>query len=76
MTEPHTVGVDRDLLLGIPAITAFIRDDLGLPVSERQVSFMLENKRIPAGRLGRRVIGSRGAIREELTRAACGDQEA
>jgi hypothetical protein len=76
MTEPHSIGTDRDLLLGIPAITTFIRDDLGLPVSERQVSFMLENNRIPAGRLGRRVIGSRGAIREKLTRAARGDQAA
>jgi hypothetical protein len=65
---------NRDLLFGCRAIAQFVRDDLDLPLSDRQVGYMIEVGRIPAGFVGRRRIGSREAIRETLVKAARGDR--
>jgi hypothetical protein len=75
MTESRT-GSTGGLLRGRREIAAFITDELGMPVTERQVGHMLETRRIPSGRLGRLVIGHTDAIREQLTRVACGEQAA
>jgi hypothetical protein len=63
---------ERDLVFGITAIADCVRDELGEDVSDRQVAYMIETKRIPSGLLGRRRIGSRSAIRETLVTTACG----
>jgi hypothetical protein len=58
--EPQATG---EYLVGLEAVTSFISDLIGEPVSERRAQYMIESGVIPAGRLGGRICASRKAIK-------------
>jgi hypothetical protein len=65
-----------DLLLGADAITRYVNELLApAKVSRHAVYRWLEAKRLPSGRLGAQVLGSRRLIREHLERIAGGTGE-
>ena len=66
ISEPSLVIAD-DMLYGAAAIADF----LGIP--RRKVFYLLERRRIPAGKLGREHVASRSALREHFTRLAHGE---
>jgi hypothetical protein len=59
-----------DALLGGEAITAFVNELLGTTADVQTVYGWILRKKIPAGKFGSQVIGSRKAIAEKLARDA------
>ena len=64
--ERHDV-LGEDLLYGAKAIARF----LGLPMI--RCFYLLEQRRVPCGKLGAAWIASRSALREHMARIARGD---
>jgi len=62
-----SLGPADDLLYGAASIAAF----LGIPL--RKTFYLLEQRRIPAGRLGREYVASRTALRTHFRKLARGD---
>jgi hypothetical protein len=60
-------GLAADLLYGVCAIAAFISQP------ERRTVYLLETKRIPAGKLGQRWVASRQVLREHYARLTRGE---
>jgi hypothetical protein len=59
--------VGDDVLYGAAAIADF----LGIP--RRKAFYLLEQRRIPAGKLGREHVASRSALREHFAKLARGE---
>ena len=59
-----------DALNGGQAITDFVNQLLGLNIDRQTTYGWILRKKIPAGRFGGRVIGSKRAISEALARSA------
>jgi hypothetical protein len=65
---------EPDLLLGGAAITRYLNELLAPGTISRAVVYRwIEAKRLPVGRLGSQVLGSRRLIREHLARLAGGE---
>jgi len=56
-----------DLLNGCAAIASFIGE------TERRTSYLLENRLLPAGKVGQRWGGSRNVLREHYARLTRGE---
>jgi hypothetical protein len=64
----NTVVIADDMLYGAAAIAEF----LGIPL--RRAFYLLEQRPIPAGKLGREYVASRTALRAHLATLAGGDR--
>jgi hypothetical protein len=64
----NTVVIADDMLYGAAAIAEF----LGIPL--RKAFYLLEQRRIPAGKLGREYVASRTALRIHFAKLAGGDR--
>jgi excisionase family DNA binding protein len=62
--RPSPLG--EDLLYGAAAIAEYLR------ISRRKVFYLLEQGRIPAGKLGREYVASRAALRTHFANLAHG----
>ena len=69
MAEPPQIE-DGDALLGGGSYTAFINQVLGTDYDEKTIYGWLAMGRLPYGKLGTRIIGSKRAIRQRLAQAA------
>jgi excisionase family DNA binding protein len=65
-------AAENDLLLGASAITEFVNELTTTNVSRSQVYHWIESGHLPAGRLGRKVLGSKKRIREHFERLTGG----
>jgi len=64
----------NDLLSGVPQISTFLRDEVGmLDADERRTYYLLETKIIPAGKLGGRWIASRQKIKRRIADLVSGE---
>lgn len=61
-----------DLLLGAAAITEYINTLSATRVNRRQVYYWLEERLVPSGKMGAKVVGSKRAIREHFIRITGG----
>jgi hypothetical protein len=68
---------ERDLLLGVEAIHAFINSLFALEsqVPKHRVYVWCEEGYIPTRRIGQRYVGSKSAIRRHLIPAPRGDKK-
>jgi hypothetical protein len=63
----------NDLLLGATALQGFINAELAVsPLSRSQIYHLIETGRLPAGKLGGLIIGSKAKIRGHFAELAAG----
>jgi hypothetical protein len=62
--SPDSVAPGDQLLWGAQQITDFIKDGIGVPdFGIREAFYLLEAKRLPATKIGRAWVSSRGVLR-------------
>jgi excisionase family DNA binding protein len=66
-------AIDNDVRLGPSAIIAFVNEPPTSKVSRSKIYHWIESGRLPAGRLGTKVIRSKKRIREHFERITGSD---
>jgi len=59
--------------LGVDEIHKYLRDELGLSLSKRQVTWWIETGRLRTGKCGRRRIASEKTLYEDVAAFASGE---
>jgi hypothetical protein len=65
-TMTASISLGDDMLYGAAAIAKF------LGIARRKAFYLLEQGRIPAGKLGREHVASRAALQAHFAKLACG----
>jgi hypothetical protein len=75
-SEPAIVHAPSDFLHGSAAFATYWQELTGQVITPKAAREMINSGKLPAGRLGGRIIGSKTAIREHLEQCARGMQPA